>query len=127
VTTLDALFVALERTPDDWVARAALADCYEEAGLETTAACLRWMIARRLRPSLSFSGGAYWFNSKFDHLKHFDRDAFLPPLLFGALRKGVPAYSFADGGRFYQSPRDAEEDLFAAFAAAVAEGTWSPQ
>jgi hypothetical protein len=30
------------------------------------------------------------------------------------------------GRRFYESPREAEEDLFAAFAAAVAEGTWSP-
>ena len=34
--------------------------------------------------------------------------------------------SFGDR-RFYESPRDAEEDLFAAFAAAVAAGAWPPK
>src|SRR3954463_12991305 len=97
VTALDALFVALVRTPDDWVARAALADCYEEAGLETAAACLRWMLARRVRPAPSFSGGAYWYNAKFDYPKGLDRNALLPAPLFAALRAGEATASWPDG------------------------------
>jgi hypothetical protein len=121
--TLDALFVALERTPDDWVARAALADCYEEAGLLTTAACLRWMLDRRIRPSLSFGGGAYWFNGGHSYVAYTDRHAYLPGPVFAALSTRPNYDHFA---AFYGSPRDAEEDLFAAFAAALAEGTWPP-
>jgi hypothetical protein len=117
VTTLDALFTALEQTPDDWVARAALADCYEEAGLEATAACLRWMIAQRLRPSRRLAGGAFWFDGSHDHVVHTDRDAYLPRALFDALRRGRVAF-VPEHVRFYESPREAEEDLFAAFAAA---------
>src|SRR5215472_12312181 len=113
----DALFVALERTPDDWVARAALADCYEEDGLLTTAACLRWMLAGRIRPSLSLGGGAYWFDGALDYVEYTDRHAYLPGPVFAALR-ARPGWSYF--GRFYEAPRDAEEDLFAAFAEAVA-------
>jgi hypothetical protein len=128
----DALFVALERTPDDWVARAALADCFEEDGLLSTAACLRWMLAGRIRPSLSMGGGAYWFDGGLDYVDYTDRHAYLPGPVFAALRAKPGWCHFAGSGpdlyfaRYYEAPRDAEEDLFAAFAEAVAAGAWAP-
>jgi hypothetical protein len=121
MTTLDILFAALERSPDDWVARAALADCYEEAGLIATASCLRWMLKGRIRPSRRLSGGAMWFNGRRPCMEYTDQYAYLPVELFVWLREGE---GFDGHVQFYDRPRDAEEDLFAAWAAAGRAGRW---
>ena len=55
---------------------------------------------------------------------HTDKDAYLPAPLFDALREGK---LWMEWLRYYERPRDAEEDLFAAWAAVTEAGIWSPR
>src|SRR5262249_59606932 len=63
MTTLDAFFAALRERPDDWLTRSALADWYEEAGLDRAAGCVRWMVRQGRRPHVNPAGQAIWFDT----------------------------------------------------------------
>jgi uncharacterized protein (TIGR02996 family) len=116
---LNAFFAALTQTPGDWLTRAALADWYEENGLDRTAACVRWMVRHRRRPSINAIGWAFWFNAEYP-MPWTEKEAYLPGSLYSALRQGRV------GPIWYDSLRDAEEDLHAAWSEVVEAGTWSP-
>jgi uncharacterized protein (TIGR02996 family) len=119
MTTLDAFFHTLRQTPDDWLCRAALADWFEEAGLDHTAACVRWMVRHGRRPSLNAAGHAFWFDADAP-LPYTEAMAYLPPELYRALRaRQLPHYCCT-----YADLRDAEEDLYAAWAAVHEAGSW---
>lgn len=47
---LDKLWVALERSPKDWVRYLVLADWYEEHGETKKATCLRWVSSENKQP-----------------------------------------------------------------------------
>ncbi len=121
MTTLDAFFLTLRRSPDDWLCRCALADWFEEAGLDHTAACVRWMVQHRRRPSLNAADQAFWFDAE-DPLPYTEAMAYLPGKLFRALKGGHYARHVCG----YADLREAEMDLYAAWAAAHEAGTWKP-
>jgi uncharacterized protein (TIGR02996 family) len=116
---LEAFFAALAQNPNDWLTRAALADWFEENGLEHTAACVRWMVRTRRRPSINALGWAFWFNADRPML-YTEKAAHLPEALFRALHGAPGTYTW------YDDLRDAEEALHAAWAAALDAGTWQP-
>jgi hypothetical protein len=117
----DAFFAALRQNPGDWLTRAALADRCEENGLDHTAACVRWMVRHRRRPSVNAAGSAFWFDAS-QPLHFTETVAHLPAALFRALRgHRIPHYCC-----IYTDLREAEEDLYAAWAEVQETGTRQP-
>jgi hypothetical protein len=119
MSLLDAFFATLTQAPGDWLTRSALADWYEENGLDRAADCVRWMVRQQRRPSVNAAGMAFWFDAE-QPMPWTERAAHLPRALFQALSYTHGFYAL------YASLRQAEEALHAAWAALLDAGTWPP-
>ena len=124
MSLLNAFFASLTQAPGDWLTRTALADWYEENGLDRTAGCLRWMVRQRRRPAINAAGWAFWFDGEHP-LPYTEKAAHLPAPLFGALHGKRASYT-PGLVCIYDSLRDAEEDLHAAWTEVLEAGVWAP-
>jgi uncharacterized protein (TIGR02996 family) len=118
MTTLETLYAGLDQSPDDWEARAVLADWFEEAGRQAVADAVRWMVARRKRPYRSTSGAYHWFNAG-RVTTASDPESDLPDAVYQLLqgKEGLELI-FRD----YDNLRQAEEDFYIAWQKAVNRG-----
>jgi hypothetical protein len=121
MTTLDILYQGLDQAPNDWPARAVLADWFEEAGQQAIADCLRWMVAHRKRPYHSTGRGYHWFNAERVTTPN-DPESDIPEAIYQHMQgeEGLETI-FRD----YESLRQAEEDFYAAWQQALTGG-WNP-
>jgi uncharacterized protein (TIGR02996 family) len=118
VSTLEAMFLALAQSPDDWLLRAALADWFEEAGRQPVADCVRWMVRHRKRPYRSRDGHFHWFDAPRTPTL-IDPESDIPEEVYRYLTGVAETYV---PYRTYESLRAAEEDFHAAWLRARSRG-----
>lgn len=118
MSTPDSLYELLSRSPDDWEARAVLADWFEEAGRQPESDSLRWMIRTRKRPYRSLTGTWHWFNDELSSTGT-DPESDIPEAIYRRMsgREGLDSV-FRD----YGDLRQAEEDFYAGWERARQAG-----
>jgi hypothetical protein len=121
MTTLDTLYEGLIRSPNDWELRAVLADWFEEAGQQSVADCLRWMVKHHKRPYRSTSGTYHWFNVE-RVTTASDPESDIPQPVYWHMsgQEGLETV-FRD----YADLKSADEDFYAAWQQARLGG-WAP-
>src|SRR5262245_5364404 len=111
MTAVDALYLALTLSPDDWLLRSVLADSLEEAGLLPVAECVRWMVRHRKRPYRASDGDYLWFDAH-SIRSRVDPESDVPVEVYRHLTGEVGPWPIH---RTYASLRAAEEDFHAAW------------
>ncbi len=122
MTTLDALYEGLTRSPNDWELRAVLADWFEENGRQDVADCLHWMVRHHKRPYHSDRGTYHWFNIE-RVTTASDPESDIPEPVYRKLTgKEGQEMVFRD----YDDLRSADEDFYAGWNEARRQG-WSSE
>jgi hypothetical protein len=112
MTTAKDLYAALEETPNDWTTRSILADWYLDAGEDSIAQCLQWMVKHHKRPHHATSGLWHWFDID-RSTTALDPESDIPSEIYRHLQ-GTEGLQHCY--RDYETLEEAEHDFYRAWA-----------